>query len=89
MPKQKIGPAQGLQPEAFKIVFEALLETNHPDLAVAALMQPQLGERCGWALALHWDDVHENECGDLELFVRAINGKTIERPIGMNKGMQK
>ena len=89
MPRQKVGPAQSLQPEAFKIVFESLLETNHPDLAVAALMQSQLGERCGCPLGLHWDDVHENACGDLEFFVRAVNGKTIARPIGMNKGMQK
>ena len=51
-------------------------------------MQSQFGERCGCVLELRWDDFQENTFGELELLVRAVNGKTIEGVIGLNQSMK-
>ena len=83
MAPNKIGQAIGLQPKAFKLVVDTLIEEGFPNLAAICVVQSQSGERASAICSLHWDDF-EDDGEEMLLQIRATNKKTVPRSIVIN-----
>ena len=85
MPPVPIGEAAGLEPAAFKELIKSFLDNNHPQLAAAAIIQIQLGERASLVCSLEWSDFYcDSSTGKMLVNVPDVNKKTRVRIVPLN-----